>query len=49
MIANEFTEATAPMHGAALIELGLILIGVTLTINLLALGLLPAINDPVKA
>ena len=49
VIANEFTEATAPMHTAALIELGLILIGVTLTINLLALGLLRAISDSVKA
>jgi phosphate transport system permease protein len=49
VIANEFTEATSPMHTAALIELGLILIGVTLTVNLLALGLLSAISDKVKA
>jgi phosphate transport system permease protein len=49
VIANEFTEATAPMHTAALVELGLVLIGVTLTVNLLALGLLRAIGDQVKA
>jgi phosphate transport system permease protein len=49
VIANEFTEATAPLHTAALIELGLVLIGVTLTVNLLALGLLRAISDKVKA
>jgi phosphate transport system permease protein len=42
VIANEFTEATAPMHTAALVELGGVLIGVTLTVNLLALGLLRA-------
>ena len=42
VIANEFTEATAPMHTAALVELGAVLIGVTLTVNLLALGLLRA-------
>jgi len=40
VIANEFTEATGPLHSAALVELGLILIGVTLTVNLIALGLL---------
>jgi phosphate transport system permease protein len=42
VIANEFTEATAPMHTAALVELGAVLIGVTLTVNLMALGLLRA-------
>ncbi|TMC13253.1 MAG: phosphate ABC transporter permease subunit PstC [Chloroflexi bacterium] len=40
VIANEFTEATGPLHSAALVELGLVLIAVTLTVNLLALGLL---------
>jgi phosphate transport system permease protein len=48
VIANEFTEATAPLHTAALVELGLVLIGVTLTVNLLALGLLRATSDRVK-
>lgn len=40
VIANEFNEATTPMHTAALVELGAVLIGVTLTVNLMALGLL---------
>jgi len=47
VIANEFTEATAPMHSAALVELGGVLIGVTLTVNLLALGLLRATSREV--
>ena len=42
VIANEFTEATAPLHTAALVELGVVLIGVTLTVNLSALLLLRA-------
>jgi phosphate transport system permease protein len=37
VIANEFTEATGTLHPAALIELGLVLILVTLVVNLLAL------------
>jgi phosphate transport system permease protein len=37
VIANEFTEATGTLHPAALVELGLVLILVTLVINLLAL------------
>jgi phosphate transport system permease protein len=40
VIANEFTEATGPLHSAALVELGLVLIAVTLSVNLLALALL---------
>jgi phosphate transport system permease protein len=40
VIANEFTEATAPLHTAALVELGLVLIGVTLLVNLAAIGML---------
>jgi phosphate transport system permease protein len=48
VIANEFTEATAPMHSAALVELGGVLIGVTLTVNLLALGLLRATSREVR-
>ena len=45
VIANEFTEATAPLHTASLVELGLVLIGVTLTVNLVALGLLRATHQ----
>jgi phosphate transport system permease protein len=37
VIANEFTEATGTLHPAALVELGLVLILVTLTVNVLAL------------
>jgi phosphate transport system permease protein len=36
-IANEFSEATGALHPSALIELGLVLILVTLTVNLVAL------------
>jgi phosphate transport system permease protein len=37
VIANEFTEATGPIYPAALIELGVILILVTLVVNVFAL------------
>ena len=37
VIANEFNEATGPLYPAALVELGLVLILVTLTVNVLAL------------
>ena len=37
VIANEFTEATGPVYPAALIELGVILILVTLVVNVFAL------------
>lgn len=36
-IANEFSEATGTLYPAALVELGLVLILVTLTVNLVAL------------
>jgi len=36
LIANEFTEATYPLYVSALIELGLILFGVTLVLNAVA-------------
>ena len=36
LIANEFTEATGPIYPAAIIELGLVLILVTLTVNIFA-------------
>jgi phosphate transport system permease protein len=39
VIANEFTEATGTLHPAALIELGLVLILVTFTVNIVALVL----------
>lgn len=37
VIANEFTEATGPVYPAALVELGLVLILVTLVVNVFAL------------
>ena len=37
IIANEFSEATGPIYPAALVELGLILIVVTLVVNVFAL------------
>ena len=37
VIANEFTEATGPIYPAALVELGLVLILVTLSVNVIAL------------
>ena len=37
VIANEFNEATGTLHPAALVELGLVLILVTLVVNLIAL------------
>jgi phosphate transport system permease protein len=36
VIANEFTEATSDIHLAALIEIGLVLFGVTLVVNAVA-------------
>jgi phosphate transport system permease protein len=36
VIANEFAEATGKLHGAALMEIGLILLLVTLVVNILA-------------
>jgi len=37
VIANEFTEATGTLYPAALVELGIVLITVTLVVNLVAL------------
>jgi phosphate transport system permease protein len=36
VIANEFTEATSGMHIAALVEIGLVLFGVTIVVNAVA-------------
>jgi phosphate transport system permease protein len=40
IIANEFTEATSALYTASLVELGLILFGLTLVVNLAARMLL---------
>jgi phosphate transport system permease protein len=37
VIANEFAEATGDVYQGALVELGLVLILVTLTVNVMAL------------
>jgi phosphate transport system permease protein len=44
VIANEFREATGTLYSAALIELGLVLMVVTLIINLLALLLIRTVS-----
>jgi phosphate transport system permease protein len=36
VIANEFTEATSDLYLAALIEVGLLLFGITVLVNALA-------------
>jgi phosphate transport system permease protein len=45
VIANEFTEATGTLYPAALIELGLVLILVTFTVNAVALLLVRSTKD----
>ncbi len=44
VIANEFAEATSKLHTAALMEIGLILLGVTLIVNILARLLLWSVS-----
>ncbi len=44
VIANEFTEATTPLYLNALFELGLVLLGVTILINVVAAGMVRAIT-----
>jgi len=46
VIANEFTEATGQVYPAALLELGLVLILLTFTVNLLALLLVRRSVEP---
>jgi phosphate transport system permease protein len=36
VIANEFTEATTDLYVSALVEIGLVLLGITILANLLA-------------
>lgn len=48
VIANEFTEATGTLYPAALIELGLVLIVVTLTVNLFALLLVRSVSKETR-
>lgn len=46
VIANEFTEATTDMYLNALFELGLVLMGVTILVNVLALILIKTMETP---
>ena len=48
VIANEFNEATGTLYPAALIELGLVLMLVTLTVNLLALLLVHRVTHEAR-
>src|SRR5207237_319612 len=48
VIANEFTEATGSLYPAALIELGLVLMLVTLVVNVLALLLVRRVGKDVR-
>jgi phosphate transport system permease protein len=45
VIANEFNESTGRLYPAALMEIGLILVGVTLTVNVLALLLVRSVAE----
>jgi len=49
VIANEFNEATGTLYPAALIELGLVLMLVTLVVNLLALLLVHRVTSEARA
>jgi phosphate transport system permease protein len=49
VIANEFNEATGTVYPAALIELGLVLMLVTLTVNVLALLLVHRVSSEARA
>ncbi len=46
VVANEFTEATTDMYLNALFELGLVLMGLTIVVNLLALILIKSVETP---
>jgi phosphate transport system permease protein len=48
VIANEFTEATSDIYVSALVEIGLLLLGVTLVINALARLLVWSVGGAVK-
>ena len=48
VIANEFNEATGTLYPAALIELGLVLMLVTLTVNVLALLLVHRVSKEAR-
>jgi phosphate transport system permease protein len=45
VIANEFNEATTPLYRSALFELGLVLLGLTILINIIALTMVRAVTS----
>jgi phosphate transport system permease protein len=47
VIANEFTEATSDLYVSALVEVGLLLLVVTIVVNALARLLVWSVSDPV--
>jgi phosphate transport system permease protein len=47
VIANEFTEATSDLYVSALVEIGLLLLVVTIVVNALARLLVWSVSDPV--
>jgi phosphate transport system permease protein len=47
VIANEFTEATSDLYVSALVEIGLLLLLVTIVVNALARLLVWSVSDPV--
>jgi phosphate transport system permease protein len=46
VIANEFSEAQYDLHRSALFEIGLVLIGVTIVVNIFAILLIKAVETP---
>jgi phosphate transport system permease protein len=46
VVANEFTEATTDIYLNALFELGLVLMGLTIIVNILALILIKSVETP---
>ncbi len=46
VIANEFNEATGTLYPSALFAIGLVLLGITLLVNILAQGLLRTLSGP---
>jgi phosphate transport system permease protein len=48
VLANEFTEATSDLYLSALVEIGLLLLVVTVIVNALARFLVWSVGGPVK-
>jgi phosphate transport system permease protein len=48
VLANEFTEATSDLYLSALVEIGLLLLGVTVVVNALARMLVWSVGGSMK-